>query len=101
MDSGITTFCRTFIAYFFLFKQYLLYGYKFFYFLSLLVGGVLSLIIVAFLWGVTNPLMGKGSSGIQRVEHANFLVQFGSELKFLLLNWKVSHLFSLCKFICL
>lgn len=47
------------------------------------------------LWGVTNPLMGKGSSGIQRVNHPNFLVQFGSELKFLLLNWKVSGFHSL------
>ena len=52
--------------------------------------GILSLICVALLWGVTNPLMGKGSSGIQKVKHQNFLVQFGSELKFLLLNWKVS-----------
>ncbi len=55
-----------------------------------LAEGILSLICVALLWGVTNPLMGKGSSGIQKVKHPNFLVQFGSELQFLLLNWKVS-----------
>ena len=61
-----------------------------FLWLHYLQDGVLSLICVALLWGVTNPLMGKGSSGIQKVQHPNFLVRFGSELKFLLSNWKVS-----------
>ena len=44
---------------------------------------------VSVLWGITNPLMGKGSMGICDVKHGNILAQFLAELKFLLLNWKV------------
>jgi len=52
------------------------------------LGELCSLVSVALLWGATNPLMGRGSSGIKAVKHSNILVQFISELKFLLLNWK-------------
>jgi len=51
-------------------------------------GELCSLVAVALLWGSTNPLMGRGSSGIKTVKHPNMFVQFIYELKFLLLNWK-------------
>ena len=49
-----------------------------------------SLLAVSLLWGLTNPLMARGSSGIGRVKHANAIRQFVAELKYLLVNWRVS-----------
>ncbi|XP_022094254.1 transmembrane protein 234-like [Acanthaster planci] len=48
----------------------------------------LSLIMVALLWGATNPLMKRGGEGIQRVQRGGRVAQFLAELKFLILNWK-------------
>ncbi|XP_071794541.1 transmembrane protein 234-like [Asterias amurensis] len=46
------------------------------------------LIVVALLWGSTNPLMRKGGKGIEDVKRKSKLAQFFAEVKFLLLNWK-------------
>ncbi|XP_033634636.1 transmembrane protein 234-like [Asterias rubens] len=46
------------------------------------------LIVVALLWGSTNPLMRKGGKGIEDVKRESKLAQFFAEVKFLLLNWK-------------
>ena len=53
-------------------------------------GQLVSLVAVAFLWGDTNPLMGKGSRGIVGVEHPNPIIRFLAELEYLLINWKVA-----------
>ena len=52
------------------------------------------LIVVALLWGSTNPLMRKGGKGIEDVKRKSKLAQFFAEVKFLLLNWKVRKLFT-------
>ncbi|KAK2155887.1 hypothetical protein LSH36_228g03039 [Paralvinella palmiformis] len=52
------------------------------------VGDVFWLVIVAILWGGTNPLLKKGGQGIERIEAENLLKRFVLELKFLVLNWK-------------
>lgn len=46
------------------------------------------LVLVAFLWGSTNPLIKKGSAGIENIKRSNAVWQFLAELKFLVLNWK-------------
>ncbi|XP_064607194.1 transmembrane protein 234 homolog [Liolophura sinensis] len=48
----------------------------------------LSLTVVAFLWGATNPLIKLGSQGIEKIKENNAVKQFLCEFKFLLLNWK-------------
>lgn len=48
------------------------------------------LIITAVLWGVTNVLIKKGSSGINKVQADNKILQIYEEIKFLFLNWKVT-----------
>lgn len=49
------------------------------------------LVITALLWGVTNVLIKKGSSGINKVQADNKIVQILLEIKFLFLNWKVKN----------
>lgn len=49
----------------------------------------LLLVGVSLLWGVTNPLMKKGSVGIEAVKGSNFIFQFFGEVRFLMFNWKV------------
>ncbi|KAI7805836.1 transmembrane protein 234 precursor, partial [Triplophysa rosa] len=51
-------------------------------------GEVLCLLLVAILWGGTNPFLKKGTEGIERVQRGNKLLQFMSEVKFLCLNFK-------------
>uniref|UniRef100_A0A1B6ME63 Transmembrane protein 234 homolog n=1 Tax=Graphocephala atropunctata TaxID=36148 RepID=A0A1B6ME63_9HEMI len=46
------------------------------------------LFLVGLMWGVTNPLIKKGSAGISKVQGGNPLVRFFMELKFLATNWK-------------
>lgn len=53
------------------------------------VGEVFCLLLVAILWGGTNPFLKKGTEGIERVQKDNKLLQFLAEVKFLFLNIKV------------
>ena len=46
-------------------------------------------LVVAVLWGGTNPLLKKGSIGIENIKEDSKVKQFISELMFLFLNWKV------------
>ncbi|XP_056326260.1 transmembrane protein 234 [Danio aesculapii] len=49
---------------------------------------VFCLLLVAILWGGTNPFLKKGTEGIEEVQKKNKLLQFLAELKFLFLNFK-------------
>ncbi|XP_077991726.1 transmembrane protein 234-like [Glandiceps talaboti] len=44
--------------------------------------------VVACLWGSTNPLIKRGSAGIEHIHKSNPVWQFLAELKFLVTNWK-------------
>ncbi|XP_051892650.1 transmembrane protein 234 isoform X1 [Pristis pectinata] len=46
------------------------------------------LILVALLWGATNPFLKKGTEGIEKVKSGNFVTQLFAEMKFLILNYK-------------
>ncbi|XP_061192024.1 transmembrane protein 234 homolog [Saccostrea echinata] len=46
------------------------------------------LIVVAAMWGATNPFIKHGSSGIENVKENGKVRQFLMELKFLIFNWK-------------
>lgn len=46
------------------------------------------LVAVALLWGSTNPLMKKGSAGVEKIRYQNRLVQLVMEIKFLALRWQ-------------
>ena len=46
------------------------------------------LLSVAVLWGVTNPLIKRGSKGIEHIKQDNRLFQFLAELKFLVCKWQ-------------
>ncbi|XP_054275067.1 transmembrane protein 234 homolog [Macrosteles quadrilineatus] len=50
--------------------------------------GILYLFAVGLLWGVTNPLIKKGSTGINQVKANNAVLKFFKELQFLVTNWK-------------
>ena len=45
-------------------------------------------VLVGLMWGATNPLLKRGSKGIEDVKHQNRVWQFLLEMKFLVLNWK-------------
>ncbi|XP_060069924.1 transmembrane protein 234-like [Ylistrum balloti] len=45
-------------------------------------------VVVATMWGGTNPLLKRGSKGVERIREHNRIQQFLSELKFLFFNWK-------------
>ncbi|KAG5856043.1 hypothetical protein ANANG_G00003700 [Anguilla anguilla] len=49
---------------------------------------VLCLVLVALLWGGTNPFLKRGTEGIEEVKKGNAVLQFLGELKFLFLNIK-------------
>ncbi|XP_021361859.1 transmembrane protein 234 homolog [Mizuhopecten yessoensis] len=44
--------------------------------------------VVAAMWGGTNPLIKRGSKGVENIKENNRIKQFVSELKFLFFNWK-------------
>ena len=44
-------------------------------------------VVVALIWGGTNPLMRKGSAGIEDIKCGNSVSQFFAELKFMLTTW--------------
>ncbi|XP_058855690.1 transmembrane protein 234 [Acipenser ruthenus] len=49
---------------------------------------VLCLVIVAVLWGGTNPFLKKGAEGIEEVKKGSVVLQFLAEIRFLFLNYK-------------
>lgn len=49
---------------------------------------LLSLLLVAVLWGCTNPFLKRGSEGIEHISKTNKLSQILAEVKFLFLNLK-------------
>ncbi|XP_073340409.1 transmembrane protein 234 [Pagrus major] len=52
------------------------------------VGELLSLLLVSVLWGCTNPLLKRGTEGIENVTETSRVSQLLAELKFLFLNLK-------------
>ncbi|XP_059805132.1 transmembrane protein 234 [Hypanus sabinus] len=46
------------------------------------------LILVAVLWGATNPFLKKGTEGIEKVKCGNAVAQLFAEMKFLIFNYK-------------
>lgn len=54
-----------------------------------LVGEVAALILVAILWGTTNPFLKRGTVGLEQVKRESRLQQMLAEIKFLCLNYKV------------
>ncbi|XP_072102738.1 transmembrane protein 234 [Mobula birostris] len=46
------------------------------------------LILVALLWGATNPFLKKGTEGIEKVKSGNAVAQLFAEMKFLIFNYK-------------
>lgn len=49
---------------------------------------ILSLLLVSVLWGCTNPLLKRGTEGIENVTKTNRISQLLAEVKFLFLNLK-------------
>ena len=56
---------------------------------SPVTGDAFWLCVVALLWGATNPLIRKGSKGVEDIKRSNAIYQFLAELRFLVFNWKV------------
>lgn len=60
--------------------------------MSLLDGDTLThavwLTVVAIIWGATNPLIKRGSAGIENIKCSNRVLQFLAELKFLACKWQ-------------
>lgn len=54
-----------------------------------LIDSIIYLVIVAFLWGITNPFIKKGSQGLENVKSSSRLGQFFKELSFLLTTFRV------------
>lgn len=54
-----------------------------------LSGDAFWLCFVSMLWGSTNPLIRKGSKGIEDIHRAGRIRQFFAEIVFLASNWKV------------
>lgn len=50
------------------------------------------LVLVGLMWGMTNPFIKTGSKGFSEIKANSKLQQIVLEIKFLLLNWKVSNL---------
>ncbi|XP_043583774.1 transmembrane protein 234 homolog [Bombus pyrosoma] len=49
---------------------------------------IIFLILVAFLWGVTNPFIKKGAKGLENVKSSSKFFKFFKELAFLITNLK-------------
>lgn len=59
------------------------------------------LLIVAAMWGATNPLIKKGSKGVELIKEDSAFSQFLAEFQFLFFNIKVgvNYFFMYCVFI--
>ena len=55
---------------------------------SNLMSSALWLVVVSLLWGITNPLLKKTSSGIENIHKDNSLSQLFAQLIFLLSRWQ-------------
>ncbi|CAH6790927.1 Tmem234 [Phodopus roborovskii] len=53
------------------------------------LGQVLALVLVAALWGVTQPLLKRASAGLQQVHEQTWVRQLWQEMKTLFLNIEV------------
>ncbi|KAJ9599334.1 hypothetical protein L9F63_010201 [Diploptera punctata] len=53
-----------------------------------MLDAVVSLVAVGVLWGATNPLIKKGSSGIETVKCTNPKLQWIHEVKYLATRWQ-------------
>ncbi|CAI5781761.1 Hypothetical predicted protein [Podarcis lilfordi] len=51
-------------------------------------GEVAALVLVAVLWGGTNPFLKRGTEGLERVKRESRTLQLLAEIKFLCLNYK-------------
>lgn len=51
---------------------------------------LLQLVLVGLLWGVTNPFLKQGSSGIDKISENNLLKKLLLEIVYLVTNWSVS-----------
>lgn len=56
--------------------------------MAVTIESVICLVIVAFLWGVTNPLIKRGSAGLENVKAATRYGQTFKEISFLVTNMK-------------
>lgn len=54
----------------------------------MLLTEVVWLLVPSFLWGITNPLLKKGSSGIEVVAGDGFLATILLKIKFIFSQWK-------------
>ena len=57
------------------------------------LGNAFWLFFVSLLWGSTNPLIRKGSKGIEEIHRSSHIQQFFAEVIFLASNWKVLWIF--------
>lgn len=48
-----------------------------------------SLVLVGFLWGATNPLIRRGSAGVDKVAADSAVKKFIYEILFLITRWQV------------
>ena len=53
-----------------------------------IISQTLSFFAVALVWGITNPLLKKGSVGVEKIKRRGKLHQLLSELTFLALRWQ-------------
>ena len=49
---------------------------------------IISMVMVAMFWGITNPLLRLGSKGIEKVSSEQFMMKTVHEMIFLARNWK-------------
>ncbi|XP_069827449.1 transmembrane protein 234 [Dendropsophus ebraccatus] len=56
--------------------------------MSVCAGDVLSLLLVAILWGVTNPFLRRGAEGVERVRVEGRVRRLLCEAKFLISNYR-------------
>ncbi|XP_040192983.1 transmembrane protein 234 isoform X2 [Rana temporaria] len=56
--------------------------------MSMAVVDVCSLLLVALLWGVTNPFLRKGAEGVERVREDRTVWRLLCEAKFLISNYR-------------
>lgn len=51
---------------------------------------LLSLLLVSVLWGCSNPLLKRGTQGLETVAETSRVSQLFAEIKFLFLNFRVN-----------
>lgn len=49
---------------------------------------IVYIVLVATLWGATNPMLRYGSKGVEKIKRKTWLLQLLGELWFLIKNWK-------------